>query len=308
MPYYDQQKAGHTFNRDRLKDKMEKAGVRYLDVFSLFQKEEEVLYLKQDSHWNNKGACMVYNAIEDALGKDHETYSNIPVVYSKSHSGDLSEMLYPGRIDPEMDYVYDYEPVYRYVPSPLNSDPVSVEDFRIETVNEGKSGSLLMYRDSFGNTLLPFIAEEYGSAFFTKATPYILSLHMKQYHPDTVILEKVERNLRDFAEDPGVIPSPAADVGNKGLYLASEGESEVSACDADMTFLRISGVLPKISAATDAKIYVQVTDPLGNDAIYEAFTLTTDGSDYGYAVYLPLEMFGTIESVQKERIKVYIEN
>lgn len=307
MPYYEQEKAGTVFNRDRLKAALEAEDIHYLDAFEIFGSSDEVLYLKHDSHWNNKGACLVYNEMMDAIGKDHETYDNIPVTYAKTHSGDLSEMLYPGTEDLEMDYTYEYEPSFEYIPTPLNSDPVSVEDFRIETKNDQASDQLLMYRDSFGNTLIPFVANEFQSAFFTKATPYIISLHMKQYHPNVVILEKVERNMKDFAENPGVIPSPAAQENPVNLKLVTEGESEVQGCEADMTFIEVSGYLPEEDVPENGLIYVQVQDPLGNKELYEAFTISNNNGDYGYIVYLPLEKFGTIESVNKKTIKVFTD-
>ena len=307
MPYYYQEKAGTVFNRDRLKAALKAEGVNYLDAFEILQSQDETLYLKHDSHWNNKGACLIYNELMNALGKDHETYENVSVTYAKSHSGDLSGMLYPETEDKEMDYTYDYEPSFEYIPSPLNSDPVSVEDFRIETKNDQATDQLLMYRDSFGNTLIPFIANEFESAFFTKATPYIISLHMKQYHPNVVILEKVERNMKDFAENPGVIPSPVAKENPVNLKFVSEGESSVQGCQADMTFIEVSGVLPDSEVPENGAIYVQVQDPLGKTELYEAFTVSKNNSDYGYIIYLPLEKFGTIESVNKKTIKVFTD-
>lgn len=307
MPYYEQEKAGTIFNRDRLKESLEEEGVHYADIFSLFENCGEVLYLKQDSHWNNKGACLVYNELMDALEKDHRTYENVPVTCSRSHSGDLSAMLYPGTKELEMDYTYEYEPSFEYIPSPLNSDPVSVEDFRIETKNENAEDHLLMYRDSFGNTLIPFIANEFQSCFFTKAKPYILALHMKQYNPNVVILEKVERNLRDFAEDPGVIPSPKAKENPANLYFASEGDCRVQGCQADTSFIEISGVVSESDVSEKGRIFLQVQTPLGEKELYEAFTVSNHDSDYGYIVYLPLEKYGTIESLDKQTVRVFTE-
>ena len=307
MPYYEQEKAGTIFNRNRLKESLEAEGVHYADAFALFDNNEEVLYLKHDSHWNNKGACMVYNELMDALEKDHKTYENTPVTYAKSHRGDLSAMLYPGTKELEMDYTYEYEPSFEYIPSPVSSDPVSVEDYRIETKKEDAEDHLLMYRDSFGNTLIPFIANEFQSCFFTKATPYILDLHMKQYNPNVVILEKAERNMRDFAENPGVIPSPKANENPANLYLASEENCTVQACPADMNFIEIAGVIPESDVSEKGRIYLQIQTPLGEKELYEAFTVSDNDSDYGYIVYLPLEKYGTIESLDKHAVRVYTE-
>lgn len=307
MPYYYRTKTGSVFNRDRLKESLSGEDVHYLDVFELFQSRDEILYLKQDSHWNNKGACMVYNEMMSALQREHETYDNAEVTFSKSHSGDLSEMIYPASTDLEMDYTYDYEPEFEYISIPTSSDPVSVEDFRIETKNEKKEDQLLMYRDSFGNTLIPFVANEFGSAFFTKGTPYTLSLHMNQYQPDVVIMEKVERNMKDFAVSPGIIP--AAQVSSEGmtLKLVSNAESNVKTCEADVNYVEISGTVPDDQIEGNARIFLQVKDPLGREQLYEAFTVTNETSDYGYLAYLPLDKFGTVESIEKSAIIIYTD-
>ena len=47
-------------------------------------------------------------------------------------------------------------------------------DPRITTVNPVKEGSLVMYRDSFGNALLPYMADAYANAYFSRGIPYQL--------------------------------------------------------------------------------------------------------------------------------------
>jgi hypothetical protein len=73
MPYYYKLRESEQNNRDGLKELLEEAGAEYCDLFELFENENEILYHKQDSHWNNKGALMVYNAVLSALEKDHES-------------------------------------------------------------------------------------------------------------------------------------------------------------------------------------------------------------------------------------------
>ena len=38
-----------------------------------------------------------------------------------------------------------------------------------------KDGSMLMYRDSFGESLLPFVADEIGQGYFSRLVPYNLT-------------------------------------------------------------------------------------------------------------------------------------
>ena len=87
MPYYV--KPGDTSNLERLTELLTERGVEFIDVKELFQNEEEVLYFHRDSHWNNKGAVLAYNALMEKLGREHETYLNVPYELEKSHVGDI---------------------------------------------------------------------------------------------------------------------------------------------------------------------------------------------------------------------------
>ena len=80
-------------------------------------------------------------------------------------------------------------------------------DSWIETENPNATGSILMYRDSFGESLLPFVAGEFEKGYFSRLVPYNL-LQVEQYQPDVVVIEKVERNLDDFITDMPIVECP----------------------------------------------------------------------------------------------------
>ena len=52
----------------------------------------------------------------------------------------------------------------------------SEEDITITTENDRGTGRLLMFRDSFGNAVLPFFAQAFREAEFSRAVPYRLDL------------------------------------------------------------------------------------------------------------------------------------
>ena len=62
---------------------LQEQGVYYADLLSLFRNDNEVLYLKRDSHWNGKGALAAYNCIMDTLEYAHKNYEDAPVTRSK---------------------------------------------------------------------------------------------------------------------------------------------------------------------------------------------------------------------------------
>ena len=274
MPYYYPAGAGET-SIEKLAPLLEEMGVNYADLFAAFREQDETLYLMRDSHWNNKGALLAYNALLDAAGKPHETYEKTPVTRQKDEIGDLGKMAYSVAAKPEWNYHYELPENYEYA-----TPTKSVEDAYIVTENTKAEGTLLMFRDSFGNTLLPFFAEAYGKACFTKTTPYLLDLYMTQLSPDTVIAEKVERNILDFAKDPPVFPAPQRTLSADPRETAGAYTLQAETAEYDTRFVSVSGAL-ETDKAYDA-VYV-----VTGAAVYEAFTVTADGGDNGFVAYLP---------------------
>ena len=63
MPYYVEKKVSEKKNIDALEAALEEQNVSYADLFEVFEAEEDIYYMKKDSHWNNQGAVMAYNKI-----------------------------------------------------------------------------------------------------------------------------------------------------------------------------------------------------------------------------------------------------
>ncbi len=72
----------------------------------------------------------------------------------------------------------------------------------ISTANDGGNKSVLMFRDSFGNALYPFAANDFEQARFSRALPYDLT-DIGAY--DLVVIEIVERNIGNLLEYPPVL-------------------------------------------------------------------------------------------------------
>ena len=72
----------------------------------------------------------------------------------------------------------------------------------MHTKADGKSGSLVMYRDSFGNALLPFIAEAFGDAYFSrlKAFLFIFLSNRKGFVIQQLIYLNVNLRIRITSE------------------------------------------------------------------------------------------------------------
>ncbi len=276
MPYYYQK--GSESNLANLTERMEMAGISYLDLYSLFQEEEDVLYFQRDSHWNNRGAVLAYNGLMDYIGKEHETYLNVPYEEKAVHTGDLDEMLYPLAYEPETDYIYDKEWNYQYV-----NDVTDNMDDWIETVSPGKTGTILMFRDSFGESLLPLIAEETERGYFSRLVPYNLT-QTEQYRPNCVVIEKVERNLIDFIEEAPIMEPVQTEVMSAP---EAETDSEIFT-DKQGSYLMINGQIDDRYVSEETEIYISLRNSQTMETkTYPAFyVMTEEKFNNGYQIYL----------------------
>lgn len=264
----------------RLKPWLEKEGVHYIDLFELFERQDEVLYYARDSHWNQKGAVLVYNTLLDACGIAHETYEDIESEIRCDYYGDLNLMLYPVGAKPEDDVHYEKEFTYVY-----GREDATVEDTFIQTANPAGSGNLLMYRDSFGNSLLPYMAQHFANAAFSKVVPYPMT-DLVTEKPDIVIVEKVERHLPTLSEVP-----PQMSALPRVLEAEAEWAESGSTLKASRegSYIRLYGIADADCVDLESRFFVEVDDG-EKKAVYEAFCVNTSekgvSGDYGFLMYL----------------------
>lgn len=280
----------------RLKEHLDKLDVNYVNLFGLLAGKDEVLYMKTDSHWNKKGAVIGYNAMLDKASKEHCDYSDIKCELKPAVlKGDLSLMLYPVSTKAEEDYVYDRDYTYKYVycsnetysanaGKTGDTVPEDVTLNEIVTKSDNGDGSLLMYRDSFGNALIDLMAEEFETAYFTKQEPYDLS-KAELVNADVVILEKVERHIKSLAKVAPLMAADELSEDEAATYSdVVKGKSEKSAkveVTQENGFYKISGSIPADKISTDTNIYVALAD--GESVkYYEAFLI----NENEYCMYL----------------------
>ncbi len=275
MPYYDSLVADGTHSIDALSPLLAEKGLCYADLAALFRGEEEVYYLKRDSHWNNRGALLAYNRMMDALALPHEDYADAAVTRAFDQPGDLGRMLYTLYAPPGPDY--HYEPLQPY--ERLDGG-TAADDAWIETRGAEGRGSLLMFRDSFGNTLYPFFAGAFAEARFTREAPYALETLVNESRPELVIFEKVERNLRDFLTEPPILSAPETRLDGTPAESPCACRFTLSALDYDPRYLVLRGELD--GGALDARTELLVEL---EGRVYEAYQL----GENGFLIYLRRE-------------------
>lgn len=282
MPYYDKLKVSDQTNRENLESWLKTEKVAYADLYQTLMEEDEVLYHARDSHWNNKGAALAADVLMDTLGKDHDSYEGESYTVRRDYTGDLDTMLYPLASTADDEIYYDKETTYATVEEiQSNFDP------RITTVNPVKEGSLVMYRDSFGNALLPYMADAYANAYFSRGIPYQL-MDVETHSADTVIIERAERFLPEMSQFPPVLTAKEISLTEDQELQGSDGAVDVKIKPQGMT-AQLSGRIKEGLLDTDSRIYLKV-----NGSVYEAFPMDVkveeNLDDNGFCLYLPSEL------------------
>lgn len=182
-------------NRIKLQALFEQYQIPYLDVAAILLegKEEDELYLHQDTHWNNTGARLVMNAMYEKLGIE-ESYSLTDYSLEESHESDLGKILFPNKENLENQRIYPQIKEFSYEKKVRSMDDISI----VSHSAQGNGKSVFLYRDSFGRAMIPYMAEYFDTCYFNRSTPYDVE-KAANTDCDYVVIEIVERNIKDLA-------------------------------------------------------------------------------------------------------------
>lgn len=211
MPYYYLRTEELT-NYERLMLALRDSSVCYVDLCNELQAAKLSgirLYHKKDSHWNNYGAAVAYEAIMNKLILSYGDYEYTAYT-DKSHdiknnfSGDLQSMLFPGSDYKDEQVYFDVAETYEYT-----SRYKSEEDLLISTANSSAlvDKRATLYRDSFGNALYGFFANDFAGLNAKREIPY--NIYSAIADTDVIVIELVERNLGNLLEYVPIIPAAA---------------------------------------------------------------------------------------------------
>lgn len=211
MPYYYIEENGQG-NYELLYDRLTALGVHTVQLkneLALKKLAGVQLYHRLDSHWNNYGAAIAYEAMAEALSdvygetySGYTHYSGLPYSIKNNFSGDLQSMLLPGSKVKDSQVEFDVVESFEY----LNRFR-GVDDLVISTQNNAAAvdKSATLFRDSFGNALYRFFANEYTSLTAKREIPY--NIYQAVSEAELVAVELVERNLKNLLIYTPVIPS-----------------------------------------------------------------------------------------------------
>lgn len=166
MPNYGS--VSETHDSQRLFSKLREQNVPYLDLFTVFKEQDEVLYFAHDSHWSEKGAALAADLINSKFGKNTEYHSG-DFSETAQHQGDLFTMLYPSLSDDELAPVFGDKLSFTYGSGGRKPDSLTINTLGSDV------GNLLVFRDSFGNQLYPYLADSFASARFSRSLSFDLA-------------------------------------------------------------------------------------------------------------------------------------
>lgn len=125
-------------------------------------KENGLLYWKNDTHWNELGGYIGYQEVMKPIQKKH----NIPMVQyqttqmEKHPEGDLTSLL---SIDP--DDVTEY--IVPQITNNATCRKTNVNgDFDMECINKSGKYNLFVYRDSFTGAMIPYLTNTFAKSEF----------------------------------------------------------------------------------------------------------------------------------------------
>ncbi len=246
------------------------------------------MYHKLDSHWNNLGAALGLKVITETLGVDAHDWYNDNYDIQKIHKGDLYEMLYPAGKELDEQIVFDKEFGFTY--SKEHGENIPKEDsIKISTVKEGTAGSLLMFRDSFGNALYPFMADSFGEAVFSRLMPYRMDW-LDAMDADSLVIEIVERNINNLLSKAPIMAAPIIrDHYNAFLLDIQNNVSDSITVNADISQSRelagysmISGNYDASMVDQNSRVFIMVSSKYADGGNCGTDSSALDNSTYIY--------------------------
>jgi alginate O-acetyltransferase complex protein AlgJ len=209
-------RVGSVSRADQLYQAMSGTGLAVVDVRPalLRARSGERLYQKTDTHWNERGALLAYQAI---IGAVRAAVPRTPRAWTRDdfepisrevEGMDLARMMGLKPVLREIDLALTPKrPRQARVVEPAGADPTD-ELGRLVTEIPGSSlPRAVIFRDSFVSHLVPFLSEHFSRAVYVWQNDFDAAL-VEQEQPDVVIQEIVSRHLYGFIPSPELVPQP----------------------------------------------------------------------------------------------------
>jgi hypothetical protein len=178
------------------------------------QRARERIYQKTDTHWNDRGAFVAYEAIVNAARTQVPaipppwTRDDFDPVTKKVEGMDLAAMMGLKRVLREDDLqLVPKRPRVAQVLEPKGALASAEEGRLVTEIPDSPLPRAVIFRDSFASQLAPFLSEHFSRALYLWQNDFDAQVVEKE-HPDIVIQEIVGRHLHNFIPSPELVPEP----------------------------------------------------------------------------------------------------
>ncbi|GAB6037008.1 hypothetical protein JCM15519_15670 [Fundidesulfovibrio butyratiphilus] len=196
-------KLGRVPRLDRLRDRLETAGLDFLDLRPAMRQAKSVrqAYWKTDTHWNDWGALVGSAAIVEAL---RPRFPDMPSIALEDYrpetvvvpGGDLARlMLLEDRFTERFEkMVPNFTPKAKPGPSRGYANPTtySGREMVIRETDDPALPNALVFRDSFAKAAIPFLSERFNRSVYIWVHQFLPDIILAE-KPDVVVFEAVER-------------------------------------------------------------------------------------------------------------------
>lgn len=146
-----------------------------------------LLYHKLDTHWNNAGAYIACQSLLSNLGKSMPEISSMELQKISFSGSDLTNIIGMPIKSGTIDYIITSDTDVNTVLDEWDYN----NSFKYH--NDSKTGTIMVFRDSFSTALAQYLSTEYGTSIYPNINTDINQVD--EYNPDIVVFEFVERQL-----------------------------------------------------------------------------------------------------------------
>jgi alginate O-acetyltransferase complex protein AlgJ len=173
-------------------------------------KSSELLYDRYDTHWNDRGGLVGYQAIMERLQRWFPSMRPLTrddfVESAAAPSGDRTTML--GLVDQgkiAMPGLVRRGGWSARVVEPATPDPYGEEGRLVSEIPGSSLPRAVVFRDSFAGRLMPYLSEHFSRAVYLWENDFDPTV-VEREHPDVVVQEFVARHLYTFLPYPDLVP------------------------------------------------------------------------------------------------------
>lgn len=179
---------------------------RFINLTDTLQaaKPNGVLYFKEESHWNDRGAFIAYQKIFENIKFDFPGLNELELDSCESFAGKENDLDLAKILGQPIDYTED---TWKIVPrsfSNITTTDAGVSippakrfntEYAFRKLNPLNTGpSIIVYRDSFFGSLTPFFEQSFSESTYIWTNDIDLEFIKKQ-NPQLVLLEIAERHI-----------------------------------------------------------------------------------------------------------------